>query len=652
MKIRKIKITNFKSVLETEFNTPKDLTALVGGNESGKSNLLKSLIGYFSSEAFSQSDKHQLGLDDPEVTIDFSLTDEEKKKISDLTGMKKVDLLTVSKKGAEKTIVNLEIPTSNPAPVVTASDDSKKEDPEPSQEAESSKDDIPADESKEAAEKVKPETLNENPTPDIDIKKEILSMLPTLVSVESVVDLVDGTDIKIEDLKSAKEQPTGLLSTINAFLQLGQVDLDQLLSPDISLSEKNKILLSGSAKAGKKIREYWTQEDLKIHIGTNGESLAIHVRDGGCLPNKPVVKQNMKLEDVDIANQNIENREDDTKWIWTGFGERSFGFRWFVTFYSKYLSVVSESDNIIIVIDDLGIYLNASIQEVLYKKLLNLTKDKVQIIYTTHSPYMLDFSETENILLVEKKETGTKVLEDWWKRKSFRELPQPLREIGVSRAEHIFKQKNLLVEGATDITVIRRLAKMFTLDTEVVNNLESINIYPVGGKGEMIGVAMYCRTDGKKAITLFDSETEALALNQRAKGFNIASGDVSTLASPYDTTTFKIETIEDLVPDKLIVNGLNKIGKQLIGDTWVDFGNIHRKSGETIYGIMEAIKKRLEKLVEEEQMTTEQMESILSSKKAILAEALETVKIEEYTNERKTAVENAFKNLSALIKSA
>ena len=657
MKIKKVKINNFKSVLEAEFSTPADLTAIVGGNESGKSNILKALIVFFADDPCLPSDKHQLSPNDPEIIVDFSLSDEEKNKIAELVGNKKLDSLIISKKGAEKIITNLELPesgTMNPpevaAEVVTPLETvveekveektSNPDDPNPT---------LEANEETNAEDKIEAKPVQ--PSKE-EITKEILKMLPALVAVESVPDLIAGTDVKIEELKSAKDQTTGPLSTIYSFLSLGEINLDQLSNPDIPLNEKNKLLLAASAKAGKKIREYWTQEDLKIHVGTDGISLAIHVRDGGCLPDKPLIQQNMKQEDIEKANSNIEGREDDTKWIWTNFDERSIGFRWFVTFYSKYLSVVSESQNVIIVIDDLGIYLNASIQEVLYKKLLTLTQKEVQIIYTTHSPYILDFSDTENILLVEKREAGTKVLEDWWSRRSFRELPQPLRDIGVTRADHMFKNKNLLVEGATDVTVIRRLSQLFELNTETKNTLESSNIYPVGGKNEAIGVAMYCRADGKKAIILFDSDSDALKLNQRAQSFMIPSNDINSLAGTYDAVTFKVETIEDLIPDKLIVDALNIIGKELTGDRWTDIGNVHRKSGERVNGIMTSIKSRLEKLVEESQLTSENLKALMSAKKAILAEALENVKLEDYNEERRKASENVLTNLSSLIKNA
>ena len=174
----------------------------------------------------------------------------------------------------------------------------------------------------------------------------------------------------------------------------------------------------------------------------------------------------------------------------------------------------------------------------------------------------------------------------------------------------------------------------------------------VGGKNEAIGVAMYCRADGKKAIILFDSDSDALKLNQRAQSFMIPSNDINSLAGTYDAVTFKVETIEDLIPDKLIVDALNIIGKELTGDRWTDIGNVHRKSGERVNGIMTSIKSRLEKLVEESQLTSENLKALMSAKKAILAEALENVKLEDYNEERRKASENVLTNLSSLIKNA
>lgn len=278
-----------------------------------------------------------------------------------------------------------------------------------------------------------------------------------------------------------------------------------------------------------------------------------------------------------------------------------------------------------------------------------MAQNGIQVIYTTHSPYILDFQDSENIRLVEKKEEGTKIFEDWWKRRSFRQLPQPLKDIGFTRSENIFKNKNLLVEGATDITVIKRLTQIFELDTDIKNVLEGINIYPVGGKDEAIGVALYCQADGQKAAILFDSESEALRLNTKAQALGLKSKDVLTLTSPYDTATYKPESIEDLLPDKLIVDGLNTIAQQLLGERWVPMGNVHRKHGTAIEGIMNAIKRRLDKLIEEDVITEDEAKTILSSKVGILAEALANLKEDDYIKERKEAAVNFLKNVSALI---
>ncbi|HYM65532.1 MAG TPA: AAA family ATPase [Candidatus Sulfotelmatobacter sp.] len=643
MKIRRIKINNFKSIIDTEFNIPKDLMALVGGNESGKSNVLSSLILFFSDSPLDQAYKHQLCIDDPKITIEFELSDQEKNTISLLIGNKKINTLIISKKGNVKTIENINLinkSASNTPETIKSIEPVQINDV-----AAMSKNDLNPQTTKNVLE-ANIESIEKTPE---QINNEIFALLPKLVPVLSVDDLIGKKDILLSELIAAKSESTGILSTINSFLSLGEIDLDELSNPKLSFSIKNKMLLQSAAKAGKKIREYWTQEDLKIHFGINNETLSIHVRDGGCLPIKPLIKQNMKPLEVQDANKNIDGREDDTRWIWTDFDERSLGFRWFVTFYSKYLAAVPESENILIIIDDLGIYLNASIQEVLYKKLFNLTKKNVQIIYTTHSPYILDFTNTENILLVDKEENGTKVIEDWWKRKSFKELPKPLRDIGVSRADHIFKPKNLLVEGATDITVIRKLASLMGLNTNVKNNLESINIYPVGGKNEAIGVALYCTVDSKKAIILFDSEPDTLKLKQKALALNVAADDISSLAGTYDKTTFVIETIEDMIPDKYIVEALNVIGKKIVGNSWIDIGNLHRKSKNSVLGIIAALKERLNILVDQGVLSDENIEGILSSKKAILAEAIDNLKKDEYTNERRIAVENILNNLSNLI---
>lgn len=651
MKIKKIKITNFRSILETEFYPQEDMTALVGGNESGKSNVILALINFFSDKPYSDADKHQLSTELPEIIIEFSLSDEERKKISDISRSKvgsdliikktkagrvieniKFELSIKSKKDSAPELINQEIPVNNMV---------SNENIETDASTQPQRDSV--EEIQQDVEPQKPIAKTEGMFPT----EQIFKMLPNLVAVLSVDDLIIGKDVAIKDLISAKDSTTGALSTINAFLELGEINLNKVKGTKTLLSQKTKHLIRGASLIGKKLREYWPQEDLKISITTDRKNISIHIRDGGCLPPKPNLKSNLSPEEILKIQNSIELREDDTRWIWTNPDERSNGFRWFATFFAKYLSKVDASHETILVIDDLGVFLNASIQEVLYQKLLALSSKNLQLIYTTHSPYMVDFSETKKVLLVEKKENGTNVIEEWWKKKSLKELPQPLKDIGLSRSENILKAKNLLVEGATDIAVIRRLTDLFSIDIEVTNAIGGVNMYPTGGSGESIGVALYCRVDNKKSAILFDSDPDALALNQKAQTYDLLSRDVSSLSKPYESSKFNMESIEDLIPDNLIIDALNVVGKEILKDKWVNIGNVHRKSGNNILGIIPTIRKRLEA----EGYEDTNIDLVLGSKKAILESSLSNLAVDVYNPERKKAVENFLKNLAVFISS-
>lgn len=654
MKIQKVQIKNFRSIVQTELNPQSDMTALVGGNESGKSNVILALINFFSNSPFSRADKHQLSSENPEIFIDFSLSDEEKKLISKISGSKPVQILRIKKSKEGRFIENVKFipPDSIEEKTVISAKVEANESTQVETQDETPSDVVDTPVQTQSNENTEAEIIEEIPAQIVKIKKisqedQIFAMLPSFVPVLSVGDLITGKDIPIKDLISAKEDSIGPLSTINAFLNLGDINLNRIKSTKLSLSEKTKMLIRGASTIGKRLREYWPQEDLKISITTDRKNISIHIRDGGCLPQRPKLKSSLSVEEIGKMESNLNDREDDTKWIWTNPDERSDGFRWFATFFAKYLSRVDPTKDTILVIDDLGVFLNASIQEVLYKRLFELSQNRLQLIYTTHSPYIVDFGQSKMVRLVEKKESGTNVIEEWWKKKSLKDLPQPLKDIGVSRSENILKPKNLLVEGATDISVIRRIAQIFSDDIEVVNTIEGTNMYPTGGSGESIGVALYCRVDGKKSAILFDSDTDALALNQRAQGFTIPSKDISTLSKPYNSSKFKIESIEDLIPDKLMVDALNMVGNEMLKEKWINIGNVRRKVKNNILGIMSAIKNRFDS----DGFDEDDVNLILSSKNAIIEAALSKISIEEYDPERKIAVQNFLKNLSGHIES-
>lgn len=133
--------------------------------------------------------------------------------------------------------------------------------------------------------------------------------------------------------------------------------------------------------------------------------------------------------------------------------QRSEGFRWLVSFFVVFRSQAEdELEGAILLLDEPGLSLHALKQQE-FRKTISLLGENNQIIYSTHSPFMVGSDELELVRIAEMKDrtSGTKIhtrLQVDDPRSIF-----PLQAaLGYELAQSMFSQKrNLVCEGVTDM---------------------------------------------------------------------------------------------------------------------------------------------------------------------------------------------------------
>ncbi len=83
--------------------------------------------------------------------------------------------------------------------------------------------------------------------------------------------------------------------------------------------------------------------------------------------------------------------------------QRSRGVRWFLSFYLELKAAISHKDfkGKVLLIDEPGLSLHARAQEDVLKVFEHI-KEKVQVIYTTHSPHLIDIKKLYRLLAVQR----------------------------------------------------------------------------------------------------------------------------------------------------------------------------------------------------------------------------------------------------------
>jgi Predicted ATP-dependent endonuclease of the OLD family len=82
--------------------------------------------------------------------------------------------------------------------------------------------------------------------------------------------------------------------------------------------------------------------------------------------------------------------------------QRSRGVRWFLSFYMELKASANITDkHIVLLVDEPGVSLHARAQEDVLKVFEDI-KDKIQVIYTTHSPHLVEINKLHRVLAVQR----------------------------------------------------------------------------------------------------------------------------------------------------------------------------------------------------------------------------------------------------------
>ena len=137
------------------------------------------------------------------------------------------------------------------------------------------------------------------------------------------------------------------------------------------------------------------------------------------------------------------------------------------------------NDTYILLLDEPGLNLHASAQEDLLRFLDDLSAN-YQIIYTTHSPFMIASGKLDRVRTVLETDRGS-VISDSVQEKDPNTLFPLQAALGYDIAQNLFvSKKNLLVEGVSDLMILTALSGI--LESEKRTGLRSdITIVPTGG---------------------------------------------------------------------------------------------------------------------------------------------------------------------------
>jgi len=255
-------------------------------------------------------------------------------------------------------------------------------------------------------------------------------------------------------------------------VELAGLDLDTLLT-----QKRTEALLAKLDAAESKLTtealQYWSQNK---HI-----QLKFEIQ--GARPQDPAGMR---------EGTNLWGRVRDTRHgVSTPIGRRSRGFVWFFSFLAWYSQLRKKGENLILLLDEPGLSLHAKAQADLLRYFEERLKPVHQVIYTTHSPFMVDPQHFDRVRIVQdlsidtdkelpEEKQGTKVITEVLDATADSLFPLQ-GALGYEIYQTLFIGPNsLVVEGVSDLLYIETISALLQAKGEPgLSN--DWTITPVGG---------------------------------------------------------------------------------------------------------------------------------------------------------------------------
>ncbi len=332
-------------------------------------------------------------------------------------------------------------------------------------------------------------------------------------------------------------------------IDLAGLNIDQLIDP-----ERTETLLARLEAAENQLTtavlKYWSQNQ---HL-----RMLFDIR-----PAQPHDPDGM------TEGTNIWGRVQDTNhMVSTALGTRSRGFVWFFSFLAWYSKLRKEGEKLILLLDEPGLSLHARAQADLLRYFEEQLKPHHQLIYTTHSPFLVDPTHFDRVRIVQdlsieansdglpEEKQGTKVFTDVLEATPDSLFPLQ-GALGYEIHQSLFIGPNcLVVEGVSDLLYIQTMSALLQ-DRGRPGLSSGWTITPVGGAGNVpTFVALIgAQTKLKVAVLIDFQKKDQQILENLYKNKLLRKQNVFTFADYVEANEADIEDMFDPEFYLKLVNG-------------------------------------------------------------------------------------------------
>ena len=294
--------------------------------------------------------------------------------------------------------------------------------------------------------------------------------------------------------------------TVRNLLYLAELEIEKLEELKNSPSKLIKFLGAASKNLTQRLNPSWKGEPIHVELRLNPRNiLSVVISD--------------VHKDGTITNTGLLNR-------------RAEGFKWTFSFIVNFAAETQKSElkEAILLLDEPARNLHPTQQMGISDLLKNLAGSN-QVLYATHSPFMIFDYTPGNLLVVEldKKNHLSKIFYDYWKADDATLTPilyglsKGLVDSITNRDVGNNSRPLIIVETMSDTMYLNAFDK-FLQDPNI--SMNPLNVIPAYTKNSVLPLSIFYHTHGYNTFVLLDNDYEAKQIAEQLKNNKISETQI------------------------------------------------------------------------------------------------------------------------------
>jgi len=341
--------------------------------------------------------------------------------------------------------------------------------------------------------------------------------------------------------------------TVRNLLYLAELEIGKLDEFKNSPSKLIKFLNTSSKKLTQRLNPSWKGEPINVELRFNpGNILSVVISD--------------VHKDGTITNMGLLNR-------------RAEGFKWIFSFIVNFAAETqkAELNEAILLLDEPARNLHPTQQRGISDLLKNLAGSN-QVLYATHSPFMIFDYTPGNLLVVEldQKKHLSRIYYDYWKADDDTLTPilyglsKGLVDSIIDREIGSNSRPLIIVETMSDTMYLNAFDK-FLQDPNI--SMNPLNIIPAYNKNSVLPLSIFYRNHGYNTFILLDNDYESKHIADQLKANNFSNiqtiffereGELLQSIEDYITIEDYLYAVNQTYEIKLRKEGYSNITKELV----------------------------------------------------------------------------------------